>query len=223
MTPWPASPTSSRRGRTTRVCPVCGQSWSMLLVVVEWRRPLAMIHRLETVCWDRYRTLVSKGHCALTVHVDGTEKPLLPVGAAKDPAGSEGTSHQLGWGPEHRNRRRQLETVPTVNHTLDSPGGHSPETLRSQESQDAPVETHCEPQGFSSPSDTSIETFTLGGQSDSLYEYLPKVTTPVIPDVTSMDLTRHRSICCWVESSPSIGQCTSKRSRRSRNVSCSGR
>lgn len=105
---------------------------------------------------------------------DGTEKPLLPVGAAKDPAGSEGTSHQLGWGPEHRNRRRQLETVPTVNHTLDSPGGHSPETLRSQESQDAPVETHCEPQGFSSPSDTSIETFTLGGQSDSLYEYLPK-------------------------------------------------
>ena len=32
----------------------------------------------------------------------------------------------------------------------------------------------CEPQGLASPPYASIETFTLGGQADSVYEYLPK-------------------------------------------------
>ncbi|KAK5716557.1 hypothetical protein LTR15_009448 [Elasticomyces elasticus] len=36
-------------------------------------------------------------------------------------------------------------------------------------------EPACIPQGLASPSKRGIETFTLGGQSDSTYEYLPKM------------------------------------------------
>jgi mannosyl-oligosaccharide alpha-1,2-mannosidase len=36
------------------------------------------------------------------------------------------------------------------------------------------AEPECIPQGFESPSKMAMETFTLGGQSDSLYEYFPK-------------------------------------------------
>ncbi len=36
------------------------------------------------------------------------------------------------------------------------------------------IESHCEAQGMTSPAHASRETFTLGGQSDSMYEYLPK-------------------------------------------------
>lgn len=35
-------------------------------------------------------------------------------------------------------------------------------------------ETECEPQGLASPPKMGAETFTLGGMSDSIYEYLPK-------------------------------------------------
>ena len=35
-------------------------------------------------------------------------------------------------------------------------------------------EADCKPQGLASPPFTSIEEFTLGGQADSVYEYLPK-------------------------------------------------
>ena len=38
----------------------------------------------------------------------------------------------------------------------------------------SPMENQCVPQGLNSTSQSSQETFTLGGASDSLYEYLPK-------------------------------------------------
>lgn len=37
-----------------------------------------------------------------------------------------------------------------------------------------PKQPDCVPQGLRSPSKNGVETFTMGGQSDSLYEYLPK-------------------------------------------------
>jgi mannosyl-oligosaccharide alpha-1,2-mannosidase len=41
-------------------------------------------------------------------------------------------------------------------------------------SDDEDEEPECIPQGLRSPSKSGAESFTLGGQSDSLYEYLPK-------------------------------------------------
>ena len=39
---------------------------------------------------------------------------------------------------------------------------------------DAPEQPECEAQGLNSPPSSGIEDFTLGGQADSVYEYLPK-------------------------------------------------
>ena len=39
---------------------------------------------------------------------------------------------------------------------------------------DEPEQPECEPQGLASPPSSGIEEFTLGGQADSVYEYLPK-------------------------------------------------
>ncbi|KAM3422273.1 alpha-1,2-Mannosidase [Cercospora zeina] len=48
------------------------------------------------------------------------------------------------------------------------------ETTASSQVAPAWEEPECVPQGLRSPSMNSMETFTMGGQSDSVYEYLPK-------------------------------------------------
>ena len=55
---------------------------------------------------------------------------------------------------------------------LDAPGSVAPLPIDN----DVPAykEPECVPQGLRSPSMNGAETFTMGGQSDSVYEYLPK-------------------------------------------------
>ncbi|KAF2207411.1 glycoside hydrolase family 47 protein, partial [Cercospora zeae-maydis SCOH1-5] len=67
-------------------------------------------------------------------------------------------------------KKRQLD--------IDTAEGEDPDLVASglHTSGVAPAreEPECVPQGLRSPSMNSMETFTMGGQSDSVYEYLPK-------------------------------------------------
>ncbi|KAI5361428.1 Putative glycoside hydrolase family 47, six-hairpin glycosidase-like superfamily [Septoria linicola] len=88
-------------------------------------------------------------------------------------------------GPDARLRKRQLDAVdnesddssdvvdPRVNAVKPQPLASEGSAATSEVVSEY-KEPECVPQGLRSPSMNSMETFTMGGQSDSVYEYLPK-------------------------------------------------
>lgn len=86
----------------------------------------------------------------ITVDASGCAKPAEIFGRSID--------QTLG--------KRQLEHEALSN-------GVDPPLSPSQGNLDA-RDSECQPQGLASPPQQSSETFTLGGMSDSIYEYLPK-------------------------------------------------
>lgn len=97
----------------------------------------------------------------------------------KDKQGKVNLNRQaLGREPDHSKQKRQVQYGVPINRTTP-----------------VHVETICEPQGLASPPHAFHESFTLGSQSDSLYEYLPKVGSLVDlssftqPSTTPTDLS----------------------------------
>jgi mannosyl-oligosaccharide alpha-1,2-mannosidase len=71
----------------------------------------------------------------------------------------------------HPLRRRQLDDSALNN----VPGAVQGGAKQPTDGENGNIEkAECEPQGLYSPPYAKLETFTLGGQSDSTYEYLPK-------------------------------------------------
>lgn len=82
---------------------------------------------------------------------DDTSKPSVPYGDRE----SEPLTPKLGVP----HQKRQLDSASGMSYSFDA----------------KPEEPECVPQGLESCSKNSPETFTLGGMSDSTYEYLPKM------------------------------------------------
>ncbi|KAL9131909.1 MAG: hypothetical protein Q9217_000269 [Psora testacea] len=68
---------------------------------------------------------------------------------------------------------RPTSTLPTQDGSIKRRGIEI-EPSPPSDSEDQPKEPDCEPQGLASPPYSDTEEFSLGGQADSVYEYLPK-------------------------------------------------
>ncbi|KAI9831179.1 MAG: hypothetical protein M1826_003844 [Phylliscum demangeonii] len=90
-----------------------------------------------------------------------------PLDANADPPGKDRDSHQLGWESANNLQKREL---------MDGKPRDPPEGLLGAQPAVPPTLTDvpCERQGLTSPPYVNSEEFTLGGMSDSTYEYLPK-------------------------------------------------
>lgn len=87
------------------------------------------------------------------------EKPLLAAdkeNAASNPDLLDGGPAKTAEGKEKRDTQRDGSVTPN---TSSEPPLKKPD---------------CEPQGLTSPPHSDLEKFTMGGQADSTYEYLPK-------------------------------------------------
>ncbi|KAI9723721.1 MAG: hypothetical protein M1812_001021 [Candelaria pacifica] len=108
----------------------------------------------------------------------GAHNSLSRVGteAAHGAPAGKNAGHELGFGSSSEagsaKEKRQLSDPPSFNGSNSQPKTTSVNSAAIE----AKVlkEAECEPQGLASPPDMSSEQFTLGGQSDSVYEYLPK-------------------------------------------------
>ncbi len=102
-----------------------------------------------------------------TLFIDYPRLTNLMLGTHKDPLAAKGATagsdknspavHGIGVEAEPATKKRQLSDEVL---SVDKDGTKVP---------------ICEKQGLASPPHARRETFTLGGQSDSTYEYLPKV------------------------------------------------
>ena len=93
-------------------------------------------------------TAKSKGH--------SHEEPAGPSGATDDTSKASSKTSDAIAHLDHSADKRQLEDeVPSS-------------------TSESPKQADCEPQGFASPPNIYNEDFTIGGQADSVYEYLPK-------------------------------------------------
>ena len=90
------------------------------------------------------------------VHSHGSEESTELHDNAKDSLKQPSTSADSVAQSDHSHEKRQLRD----------------DTLSS--TSEAPKQPDCEPQGLESPPNVYNEEFTLGGQADSVYEYLPK-------------------------------------------------
>ena len=137
-----------------------------------------------------------------TSHNLASKSPPESAKAAKAPtkedsSGSDDTSRQLAGSPEwlaaksnghshgseesaesHGNAKYPLEQSSTSGGSASqSDHSHEKRQLRDENLSsisDAPSQPDCEPQGLESPPNVYNEEFTVGGQADSIYEYLPK-------------------------------------------------
>ncbi len=112
----------------------------------------------------------------------GAHGSLSPVGndlAHSDAAGKK-AGHELGFGSSSEARaskeKRQLTESVSSNSSYVRPGSSFAKSAAAEAG--FLSEAECEPQGLASPPNMESEQFTLGGQSDSVYEYLPKVSFP---------------------------------------------
>lgn len=102
-----------------------------------------------------------------------TFKPPPPEEPLPMWLGDPGKGKIKGWDADSGLAKRQLDSDDAnASPVEDSPTPIATETDAAAE----PTETRptCQEQGFASSSDYGSEEFTLGGMSDSTYEYLPK-------------------------------------------------
>ena len=98
---------------------------------------------------------------------------------SKKPADPESVlSHKITGDALHSGKESDKD--PSIPAAASSPSGAIPKREVPEEIGKEEVSTvasstpECEPQGLASPPFTSTEDFTIGGQADSTYEYLPK-------------------------------------------------
>ena len=122
--------------------------------------------------------------------VDKTSKSST-AGSPTDKSSSKGEkSHTNGIGDASKSSKASEQASPSGSSSVSDPsdyarvgskntvnkrdtssdGSVNPNTL----SEPPPKKPDCEPQGLASPPHSDFEQFTMGGQADSAYEYLPK-------------------------------------------------
>lgn len=107
--------------------------------------------------------------------LDLSQKPVVPNDEAGKTNDEISAGHDLGWDSDSPKVKRQLGGEAASNNTDASLENSHKSHASIEGSLPGAPEVHCEYQGLASPPSAVSEVFTLGGQSDSTYEYLPKV------------------------------------------------